>query len=105
MTKLVGVMLMAVVVALTGAAWAFNCPVVIKQAEDMLKKAEAKPNADTKLDRFGDRDPTARPVIGVEQACFPAGFTMALASPRSSRRPDVARRQAGEPARAFERSA
>src|SRR5262249_27934161 len=24
------------------------CPVVIKQAEDMLKKAEAKPNADTK---------------------------------------------------------
>src|SRR5438876_701509 len=48
MTKLVGVMLMAVVVALTGAAWAFNCPVVIKQAEDMLKKAEAKPNADTK---------------------------------------------------------
>src|SRR5436309_2295167 len=33
----------------------------------------------TRLDRFGDRDPTARPVVGVEQACFPAGFTMALA--------------------------
>src|SRR2546430_15399744 len=29
-------------------SWGFNCPVVIKQAEDMLKKAEAKPNADTK---------------------------------------------------------
>ena len=47
MTKLVAVMVMVVVV-LTGAAWGFNCPVVIKQAEDMLKKAEAKPNADTK---------------------------------------------------------
>ena len=23
-------------------AWAFNCPVVIKQAEDLIKKAEAK---------------------------------------------------------------
>src|SRR5437667_11505692 len=32
----------------------------------------------TRLDPFGDRDPTARPVVGVEQACFPAGFTMAL---------------------------
>jgi hypothetical protein len=30
-------------------AWAFNCPVVIKQAEDLIKKAEAgKPNAETK---------------------------------------------------------
>jgi hypothetical protein len=48
MTKLVAVMLMAVLVALTGSAWGFNCPVVIRQAEDMLKKAEAKPNADTK---------------------------------------------------------
>ncbi|PYN61754.1 MAG: hypothetical protein DMD90_22095, partial [Candidatus Rokuibacteriota bacterium] len=48
MTKLVAVMVTVVVVVLTGAAWGFNCPVVIKQAEDMLKKAEAKPNADTK---------------------------------------------------------
>jgi hypothetical protein len=33
----------------TGSAWAFNCPVVIKQAEDLIKKAEAaKPNADTR---------------------------------------------------------
>ena len=29
-------------------AWAFNCPVVIKQAEDLIKKAESKPSADTK---------------------------------------------------------
>ncbi len=48
MAKLIAAMAMAVLVALTGAVWAFNCPVVIKQAEDMLKKAEAKPNADTK---------------------------------------------------------
>jgi hypothetical protein len=33
----------------TGIAWGFNCPVVIKQAEDMIKKAEAaKPTADTR---------------------------------------------------------
>jgi hypothetical protein len=33
----------------TGSAWAFNCPVVIKQAEDLIKKAEAgKPNAETR---------------------------------------------------------
>jgi hypothetical protein len=48
MTRLVAVVVLAVIVALAGAAWAFNCPVVIKQAEDMLRKAEAKPNADTK---------------------------------------------------------
>jgi hypothetical protein len=46
--RVTAVVAMAVVVALAGAVWAFNCPVVIKQAEDMLKKAEAKPNADTK---------------------------------------------------------
>ena len=33
----------------TGPAWGFNCPVVIKQAEDLIKKAEtSKPNADTR---------------------------------------------------------
>ena len=33
----------------TGSAWAFNCPVVIKQAEDLIKKAETgKPNAETR---------------------------------------------------------
>ena len=45
-----------VVLALSGAlvlagapAWAFNCPVVIKQAEDLIKKAEAgKVSPDTK---------------------------------------------------------
>jgi hypothetical protein len=31
------------------AAWAFTCPVVIKQAEDLIKKAESgKVTADTK---------------------------------------------------------
>ena len=35
--------------ALASPAMAFNCPVVIKQAEDLIKKAEAtKTNADTK---------------------------------------------------------
>jgi len=35
--------------ALAPPAMAFNCPVVIKQAEDNIKKAEAtKTNADTK---------------------------------------------------------
>ena len=39
----------AVLAVSTGPAWAFNCPVVIKQAEDLIKKAEAgKPNADTR---------------------------------------------------------
>ena len=33
---------------LVSPAWAFNCPVVIKQAEDLIKKAEGKVNADTK---------------------------------------------------------
>lgn len=40
---------MAVWLASAAPAWAFNCPVVIKQAEDLIKKAEAgKANADTK---------------------------------------------------------
>ena len=43
---MLGVALLAVS---TGTAWGFNCPVVIKQAEDLIKKAEAsKPNADTR---------------------------------------------------------
>ena len=48
MIKLMAAGVLAAVVGLVSAAWAFNCPVVIKQAEDMLKKAEGKPNADTK---------------------------------------------------------
>jgi len=45
----------AVVAALTvvglsaGVAWGFTCPVVIKHAEDLIRKAEAgKANADTR---------------------------------------------------------
>ena len=37
-----------VVVAGAAPAWAFNCPVLIKQAEDLIRKAEAKPGPDTK---------------------------------------------------------
>jgi hypothetical protein len=40
---------LALLVAVVPAAWAFNCPVVIKQAEDLVKKAEAgKVSADTR---------------------------------------------------------
>ena len=40
---------LALLLAVVPAAAAFNCPVVIKQAEDMIRKAEAgKVNADTK---------------------------------------------------------
>jgi hypothetical protein len=48
--KWLAVVLAVAVLALsTGSAWGFNCPVVIKQAEDLIKKAEAgKPNADTR---------------------------------------------------------
>jgi hypothetical protein len=43
------VVALTLVAALAAPAWAFNCPVVIKQAEDMIKKAEAtKVNADSK---------------------------------------------------------
>ena len=37
-----------VALMLVSSAWAFNCPVVIKQAEDLIKKAEAKVTADTR---------------------------------------------------------
>ena len=48
--KRVGIVLMlALVVTVASQAWAFTCPVVIKQAEDLIKKAEAgKVTADTK---------------------------------------------------------
>jgi hypothetical protein len=40
---------LALVTASTGPVWGFNCPVVIKQAEDLIKKAEsAKPTAETR---------------------------------------------------------
>ena len=39
---------LALVAAGAAPAWAFNCPVLIKQAEDLIRKAEAKPGPDTK---------------------------------------------------------
>ena len=40
---------LSAVIMLTAPALAFNCPVVIKQAEDQIRKAEGtKTNADTK---------------------------------------------------------
>jgi hypothetical protein len=44
-----GVVAMLLVLSLAAPALAFNCPVVIKQAEDVIKKAEVtKVNADSK---------------------------------------------------------
>jgi hypothetical protein len=49
MTRFGIVLALALVVTAVPSAWAFNCPVVIKQAEDMIKKAEGgKVTADTK---------------------------------------------------------
>jgi hypothetical protein len=45
-----GVLLASILLlAAATTAWAFTCPVVIKQAEDLIKKAEGgKVNADTR---------------------------------------------------------
>ncbi|HEX6212824.1 MAG TPA: hypothetical protein VF136_18735 [Methylomirabilota bacterium] len=49
MLRIALVLALSVLVASTPAAWAFNCPVVIKQAEDLVKKAEGgKVTADTR---------------------------------------------------------
>jgi hypothetical protein len=49
MTRIVSVLTLGLLVAATSMAWAFNCPVVIKQAEDLIKKAESgKVTTDTK---------------------------------------------------------
>ena len=49
MIRLGIVLTLALIVAAAPAAWAFTCPVVIKQAEDMIRKAEGgKVTADTK---------------------------------------------------------
>jgi hypothetical protein len=49
MRTLVVTLAVALLTASTGTAWAFNCPVVIKQADDLIKKAEAsKPSAETR---------------------------------------------------------
>jgi hypothetical protein len=48
MTRIL-ILSLVLLVALAPIASAFNCPVVIKQAEDLIKKAEAgKVTADTK---------------------------------------------------------
>lgn len=53
MRTLAAVSVSALLVAGAAApAWAFNCPVVIKQAEDLIKKAEA-----------GKVSPDTRPMI------------------------------------------
>ena len=49
MTRIAIILTLGLLVAIAPAAWAFNCPVVIKQAEDLIKKAEAgKVTADTR---------------------------------------------------------
>ena len=49
MTRIVIVLTLGLLVAGAPVAWAFTCPVVIKQAEDLIKKAESgKVTVDTK---------------------------------------------------------
>jgi hypothetical protein len=49
MTRIGIFLVLALILVVPPAAWAFNCPVVIKQAEDLIKKAEGgKVTADTK---------------------------------------------------------
>lgn len=43
------ILTLALLLAVAPSAWAFTCPVVIKQAEDLIRKAEAgKVTAETK---------------------------------------------------------
>ena len=45
----IGVLLASLLLFAAATAWAFTCPVVIKQAEDLIKKAEGgRVNADTR---------------------------------------------------------
>ena len=49
MKRVVIVSTLALLVIVASQVWGFTCPVVIKQAEDLIKKAEAgKVTADTK---------------------------------------------------------
>jgi hypothetical protein len=49
MTRIGIVLTLALLVATAPAVWAFTCPVVIKQAEDLIKKADSgKVTPDTK---------------------------------------------------------
>ena len=53
MSKLAAVVVLVVLVAgIAAPAWAFNCPVLIKQAEDLIRKAEA-----------GKVSPETRPLV------------------------------------------
>jgi len=52
MTRLGIVVVLTALLAFAASAWAFNCPVVIKQAEDLIKKAES-----------GNVTPDTRPLI------------------------------------------
>jgi hypothetical protein len=49
MTRIAIILTLGLLVAIAPAAWAFHCPVVIKQAEDLIKKAEGgKVTAETR---------------------------------------------------------
>ena len=49
MTRIGIVLTLTLLLAIAPMAWAFTCPVVIKQAEDLIKKAESgKVTPDTK---------------------------------------------------------
>jgi hypothetical protein len=49
MTRIGTILTLALLVVAVPAVWAFTCPVVIKQAEDLIRKAEGgKVSADTK---------------------------------------------------------
>ena len=43
-----GLVVFAAVACAVAPAWAFNCPVVIKQAEDLIRKAEPKATPEPK---------------------------------------------------------
>lgn len=43
-----GLVVFAAVACFVVPAWAFNCPVVIKQAEELIRKAEPRATPDTK---------------------------------------------------------
>jgi len=47
-TRATVVAAMIAVILAWAPAWAFNCPVVIKQAEDLVRRAEGKTNQDTR---------------------------------------------------------
>ena len=46
--KHLSIVALAALLLVPSVAWGFNCPVVIKQAEDMIKRAESKVTPETK---------------------------------------------------------